>query len=333
MDQVYNLAVNLLGQNLIPNYPVYLSVVLPAFNEETVVAISIPNIIEEITNSSRFYYYQFDFEIIVVDDGSKDRTLEKLLDLKSSYPFVRILRMTGNHGHMQALEAGLQCAIGKYVITMDIDLQDPPSYIGQMIHMAESENLECVQTIRKDRMKDTFMKRFTASIFYKFMKILTGVQVIPHAGDYRLLTNEVVKEIISSPEIHKIFRFLIPSMNLDMKTLEIVRDERISGKSKYPYIKMIAFAVDSVFGFSKRPLRIISLVGLVTSAVLIAGTAVTFSLWIFFGAVPGWAPLILFSLSSNALILAALGVTGEYIARIYVQTVGRSTLRYKEIIP
>jgi polyisoprenyl-phosphate glycosyltransferase len=315
------------SQNGVP----YVSIVIPAYNEETTVQISIPIIIGEITKSNRYHKTPFLFEVIVIDDGSEDKTLTKLLDLKSEYPFLRILKMTGNHGHMQALESGMRSAKGKWIVTMDVDLQDPPSYIGDMIQLAEEENLECVQTVRKNRNKDSFLKKVTANLFYKTMAILTGVKVIPHAADFRLLSNEVVQELLNSPEINKIFRFLIPEMHLEMKTLEIVRDKRVSGSSKYPYIKMITFALDSIFGFSKRPLRIISLAGFIISAFFSIFAISLIIFWISFQNYPVWILLFAFMLIGNALIIASVAAIGEYISRIYLQTMKRSTLRFNEI--
>jgi dolichol-phosphate mannosyltransferase len=311
--------------------PPFLSIVLPAYNEEAVIPIAIPVVIDAIQSSKRFQKKPFAFELVVVDDGSLDRTLENLEILRTEFPMIRVIKMLGNQGHMNALEAGLRVARGHFVVTMDIDLQDPPSYIGQMIEIAELEGSDCVQTVRADRTSDSFMKKKTASLFYKIIKIVTGVNAIPHAADYRLLKRDLVLEIIKSPEVNKVLRFIIPTMNVKISILQIIRDSRVAGTTKYPYKKMISFAMDSVFGFSRRPLRIISSIGLLFSSLLGFGTIVTFILWIQFGAVPGWTSLIMLILSSNALILAALGIIGEYISKIFIQSIDRSRLRYTEI--
>ncbi len=310
---------------------VHLSIVIPAYNEEDVISLSIPVIINEVRASDRYKLSPFLFEIIVVDDGSEDQTLEELVGLRKKYPNLRIVKMFGNQGHMSALEAGLRTSNGSFVITMDADLQDPVRYIPKMLQIAEDEDVDCVQCVRTDRSSDTKLKKITAQIFYMSLKMITGVKAIPNAADFRLLTRDSVLEITKSPEVNKILRFIIPEMKLKTYQLEIVRDKRIAGKTKYPYFKMASFALDSFFGFSRRPLRAISLLGIIASVLFGSAALGAFLLWFAVGTIPGWTSLVMLILASNSLVLAALGVIGEYISKIFIQSVGRSTLRYTEL--
>jgi len=314
-----------------------LSVVIPAFNEELVITECITRI-RNVLSATDIKY-----EILVVNDGSTDDTLGIIKGLKLS-DGIRVINLTTNVGHMNALRAGLEASSGDYVVTIDADLQDPPEAIPEMFNIIcttgaaaeEKSNLnevtwDVVQAFRVDRSKDTFWKRKTATGYYKVIKKITGISLVPHAADFRIMKRHVVEKLVSLPEKNLIYRLLIPSLGFRIVAFPIERGSRFAGTTKYTNLKMLSLAIDSVIGFTHRPLRLLAYAGISASVILFIGSIVTLLIYIFGNTLPGWPSLVLLILSFNAFLFAGLGLVGEYVGRIYQLVQNRPRIPWNEI--
>ena len=319
----------------------FLSVVIPVFNEELVISETIKRI-REILNFS-----QINHEILVVNDGSIDNTLAILIQLQSESTSIRIINLSTNSGHMNAIRAGLEASYGDFVLTIDADLQDPPEAIPDMYALISAEQREkqkkgggqvtlessydVVQAYRADRTSDTFWKRRTASLYYKIIKKVTGIDLIPHAADYRIMKRHVVDTLIELPEKKLVFRLLIPSLGFRVALFPVERRKRFAGDSKYTNRKMVSLAIDSIIGFSNRPLRYLAYLGTFASFVLFLASVGTLLLYVFGDTLPGWPSLVLLILSFNAFLFAGLGLVGEYVGRTYQLVQARPNSPWNEL--
>jgi dolichol-phosphate mannosyltransferase len=312
-----------------------LSVVIPVFNEELVIEESITRI-RRILEVSRIVN-----EIIVVNDGSTDTTLDVLFGLKKSGP-LRIINLSSNSGHMNAIRVGLENSKGDYIVTIDADLQDPPEAIPDMFKIISSKqemvgggvfqrSYDVVQAYRIDRTTDSIWKRKGASMYYTIIKKITGIGLTPHAADYRIMKRHVVDKLVSLPEKNLVYRLLIPSLGFHVALFPIERNKRFAGTSKYTLSKMFSLGIDSIISFTYKPLRLVAVSGLLTAGFLFLGAIATFTISIFGSTVPGWASLVLLVLSTNAFLLATLGLVGEYVGRIYELVQSRPRMSWSEI--
>jgi dolichol-phosphate mannosyltransferase len=293
-----------------------LSIVIPVYNEEEVILESLRSIHKIATE------IEMNFEIICVDDGSRDQTAQKITEAIKLYPGVRLIKLQKNFGHMAALTAGMSQALGNLVLTMDADLQDPPEYIPTMLDMINSidsnnEKIDVVQALRVDRTSDSILKRTTARLYYNLIKKLTGVSIPPNSADFRIMTKKTVNIILSIPEKGKIFRLLIPYLGFNIAYLNIRRDPRLAGTTKYSLRKMISLAINSVISFSYKPLRAMTIMGLIFSLVCGVLSAFYFIAYVKGESIKGWTSLALLLLASNALIMMSIGLLGEYVGRVH----------------
>lgn len=315
-----------------------LSVVIPVFNEALVISESIKRI-REILHVS-----QINHEILVINDGSSDDTLKILIQIQE-LTALRIINLSTNSGHMNAIRAGLEASYGDFVLTIDADLQDPPEAIPDMYAIITAEqndknrggqntlgvSYDVVQAYRADRTTDTLWKRKTAALYYKIVKKITGIDLIPHAADYRIMKRHVVDTLIALPEKKLVFRLLIPSLGYRIALFPIERRKRFAGDSKYTNRKMVSLAIDSIIGFSNRPLRFLAYLGTFASIVLFLASVGTLFLYLFGDTIPGWPSLVLLLLSFNAFLFAGLGLVGEYVGRIYQLAQARPNSSWNEL--
>ena len=311
-----------------PKHHINISVVIPVLNEAEIIEQSILRV-RKVLQGLRTTY-----EIVVVDDGSSDLTLNKLMELKKDIVQLRIIKLARNVGHMNAIAVGLASAKGMYVVTIDGDMQDPPEKITEMYQIAKSNHdIDVVQAVRIDRSTDTVFKRTSASIFYRMAVSMTGIPVIPNAADYRLLKRHVVDFLVKLPEKNKVYRLLIPYFGFNVWLIDIKREQRIGGKSKYPLSKMLSLTMNSFISFSTKPLQFFMKIGLLFSGFFFL--AALASVWIWWSGiwsfVPGWTSVIFILLMSNSLVIAAIGLVGEYVARTYMQSLDRPSIKYHEI--
>lgn len=308
-----------------------LSIVIPAYNEEQSIVRSIPRITDVINTIPLSDYGIDDYEIIIVDDGSTDKTYERVVALKLEDRHFRIIKMRGNSGHMKALEAGLKASRGEFVVSIDADLQEPPEAIPEMIAILfGNPSLDYVQAARSNRSQDTYFKRKTAAIYYNLIQRATGVAVIPHAADYRIIRRSCLNEILLLPEKQKVFRLLLPKLKMKVQVVDVVRTEREFDQSKYNFRTMSKLAINSLLGFSSRPLRFIALLGSVMSALFLIGAIATVYIWINFKTIPGWTSIALLILLTQAVNIVCLSIIAEYISRIFTQVIDRPAFNYSE---
>ena len=293
-----------------------LSIIVPLYNEELVAEAVIRKIFEEALRIG------MTFEVIAVNDGSTDLTEKILMSLQKNYKQLRIVSFYRNWGHMAAISEGLLKSQGQLVVTLDGDFQDPPEYIKLLItkyqeSMALGEPVDVVQTVRVDRSSDTFFKRITANIYYKIIRQLTGVKIIAHAADFRLLNRNAINVINAMDESMKIYRILIPYLGLKTALVSIRRDARRAGESKYSIKAMVKLALNSFLSFSSTPLRLVGVFSFFLSIFLLLLAGIFLFLWMNGFAIPGWTSIVLLMTSINCLVFAVLGLLGEFVSRIY----------------
>ena len=290
-----------------------LSIVVPAYNEEDVIGPFAARARPVLDGLAMPY------EVLVVDDGSTDQTPEVLADLAQTWREVRVVRLRRNAGHQAAITAGLDHCRGELVVTMDIDLQDPPEVIGELVAAHHQTGADVVYAQRADRRSDSWFKRRTAGVFYRLMRDAAGAKVPPHVGDFRLLTREAVDTLRALPERHRVYRLLIPWMGFPSTIVQFRRDARAAGQSKYPLSKMTRLAADSITSFTAKPLRIATWLGIWGSLLCLGAMLVALFAQFSGHTIPGWASVFVAVLFLGAIQLLCLGLLGEYVGRLYAE--------------
>jgi len=302
------------------------SVVIPAFNEEG----NIKPLLEKLTSILENYH---NYEILFVDDGSEDKTLENLKIQGQKNHRVRYISLSRNFGHQNALKAGLDHAVGDCIVTMDGDLQHPPELIPRLVEKWQ-EGYEVVTTIRLNDPRSSFLKRGTSGMFYRLVNRLSDIRIPKGAADFRLLDRSVVNILKDTKEYYLFFRGMIAWMGFHQCTLEYIPDKRFSGKSKYSFKRMFGFALTGITSFSLKPLRLSILLGLFF-ALLAFGYGVYAILikLLTDQAVPGWTSVLASVLFIGGLQLTVLGIIGEYIGKLFVESKKRPHYIIKEKSP
>ena len=292
-----------------------LTVIIPIFNEEAV----IPELARRLREVIRVWNTQIDsWEVIFVNDGSKDRSLEQLRQLAAEEPRFKVISFARNFGHQMAITAGLDRAEGEAVVIMDADLQDPPEVVSEMITRWR-EGFDVVYGVRTKREGETLFKRASAAIFYRMLRaMLGGISIPADAGDFRLIGRPVVLAMRALRERHRFVRGMVAWVGFRQTAVYYARPARFAGETKYPIKKMVRFAVDGIASFSVVPLRFATWLGVLagTMAGLTAAWA-TYQRFFGTGVVPGWTTIMIaVALGSSAQLLMT-GVLGEYVGRIY----------------
>ena len=293
-----------------------ISVVVPMYYEEEVAKecyTRLKNVLEKIEN--------YNYEIIFVNDGSKDKTLEILKEIAKENKNVKIISFSRNFGHQCAVTAGLRYVTGDAIVIIDADLQDPPELIPEMIKLWEEGN-EVIYGKRKSREGESRFKLLSASMFYKTLNALSDVEIPKDTGDFRLVDRKVVEVINSLPEHNKFLRGLFSWVGFKQKAYEYERKERYAGKTKYPLKKMLKLAQDGIFSFSIKPLKIVGAMGIlsVIISIILFVYAVLSYAFDWNNLVPGWTSLMVTMTFIGGMILISLWMIGEYIGRIYDET-------------
>jgi dolichol-phosphate mannosyltransferase len=296
-----------------------LSVVVPMYNEEAVIPFFVERLRPVLDGLDVSY------EVVAVDDGSKDATSTMLFEQGRAWPQLRLIKLRRNSGHQAALTAGLQRAHGEWVVSIDADLQDPPETIAEMLRLAQEEGLDVVYGVRADRSTDTFFKRQTAGVYYKLMRGIVGGDMPSQAGDFRLLSREAVDVITRLPERTPVYRLLVPSLGFASGQVEYAREKRAAGETKYPLRKMVALAWDSAANFSAAPLRLATWLGAVGFVLCLAMMVFGIVVWANGTVIPGWTSLFIAVLLLASVQLICLGLLGEYVSRIYKTVQNRPT--------
>ncbi|NTV42957.1 MAG: glycosyltransferase family 2 protein [Syntrophobacteraceae bacterium] len=293
-----------------------LSIVVPCYNEEAVVRETARRLLDLADGwVSRGLIAAY--EIIFVNDGSKDRTLALLKEMAKDNSHVKVISFSNNFGHQAALTAGLHNAGGDAAVTLDADLQDPPEVIEEMLEK-HRQGFHIVYGVRRNRNEDSAFKRFTALGFYRLMRMM-GVKVIVNHADFRLLSRSVLEEFKSFREVNRFLRGLIPLMGFAQATVEYDRDRRFAGSTKYPLRRMLSFALDGITSFSSVPLRMASVCGLVIFAVSLCLGVWVLAVRVAGDSVPGWASTVLPIYFLGGIQLMFFGILGEYLGKIYME--------------
>lgn len=299
-----------------------LSIVVPLYNEEGNVA----PLVERIVAIAGRLEGAPSYELVLVNDGSTDRTLERIRDELARRENIVIVNLSRNFGHQIAATAGMDIASGDAVILMDGDLQDPPELIAQFVAKWRA-GYDVVYAVRRTRKGESPFKLFTARLFYRVIKRLTKVSIPVDTGDFRLMSRRVVEALKRSPERHRFLRGMVSWVGYNQIGVEYDRDERHSGTTKYPLPKMLRFAIDGITSFSDVPLRFASYLGFISSAVAFIYALIVIGYKLFSlhppGYTPGWASTIVAVLFLGGVQLISLGILGEYIGRIYDEAKGR----------
>lgn len=299
-----------------------LSLVVPAFNEEEAMEQSFERTYRAMSSIG------YPFEIIYIDDGSRDRTWEIISRLAREHEEVRALRFSRNFGHQLAVTAGMDEAKGDAVIIMDADLQDPPEVIADMVKAWE-QGADIAYGKRMHRKGETAAKKFTAWCYYRLLNFMSAYPIPLDTGDFRLLDKAVADEFKVLREHNRFLRGMSAWLGYNAVPVEYVREERCAGKTKYTLKKMLRLAADGIFGFSSRPLTLIGWAGLAVLCIALLGLIATIACAAVTG-VPGWLWAVCALVLLDGVILCAMGVQGAYTQRIYDEVKGRPLYIIKE---
>ena len=295
-----------------------LSIVIPVYFEENVIGVIYSRLKDILSRIS------YNYEIIFVDDGSMDRTLELLKEIASKDKSVKIISFSRNFGHQVAITAGIDEASGDGIILMDADMQDPPEVILEMIVKWE-KGYDVVYAKRKHRIGESFFKKTTASIFYKLFNKLTDVKIPLDTGDFRLIDRKIKNDLFKMREKNRFVRGIISWLGYRQTFVEFERLKRVSGETKYPLRKMIKFAYDGITSFSVFPLKIALNIGFFS--ILIALFLVFYAIYqyLFFPTVtiPGWTSILVAVVFFGGVQLFTIGIIGEYVGRIFEESKNR----------
>jgi glycosyltransferase involved in cell wall biosynthesis len=299
-----------------------LSIVVPLYNEEGNVA----PLVERIVAIADRLEGAPSYEIVLVNDGSTDRTLERIREELAQREHLVLINLSRNFGHQLAASAGMDMAAGDAIVLMDGDLQDPPELIAAFVERWR-DGYDVVYAVRRTRKGESPFKLFTARLFYRIIKRLTKVSIPVDTGDFRLMSRRVVDALKRSPERHRFLRGMVSWVGYNQIGIEYDREERYSGSTKYPLPKMLRFAIDGITSFSDVPLRFASYLGFISSAVAFLYALIVIGYKLFSlsppGYTPGWASTIVAVLFLGGVQLISLGILGEYIGRIYDEVKGR----------
>jgi glycosyltransferase involved in cell wall biosynthesis len=291
------------------------SIVVPMFNEEQVAEAFFARLMPALAPLPSF-------EVVVVDDGSRDRTPGVLSDLAANDPRIRVVRLARNFGHQTAITAGIDMASGDTVTVIDADLQDPPELIPDMVALWRG-GADIVFAIRERRRGEGLFKRLSAAFFYRMIRTLARADIPLDAGDYRLMSRRAVAGLGAMRERSRYIRGLVGWMGLRRATVTYAREERAAGKTKYPLSKMVRLAVDGIVSFSSRPLQIATWIGFATSALGMVLAALAVADWVGGHTVQGWTSLMIVVLLFGGVQLLTLGIVGAYVGRIYAEILRR----------
>jgi polyisoprenyl-phosphate glycosyltransferase len=288
-----------------------LSLVLPIYNEEPV----IPELHKRL--EAFLASVGETWEVIFVDDGSRDKSFEMLKAVCEGEPRYKLVSFARNFGHQFAITAGVDYAEGEAVVVMDADLQDPPEVVGQMLAKWR-EGYDVVYGVRAKREREGVFKRATAALFYRLLRAMVGVPIPVDVGDFRLMSRRVVLTLRALREANRFVRGMVAWVGFRQTAVEYVRPGRFAGETHYPLRKMIRFALDGITSFSVIPLRVATLLGTVSGL-----ASVGIALWALYewyfkeGVVAGWTTIMIaVSLAASAQLLM-IGILGEYVGRIY----------------
>lgn len=296
-----------------------LAIVIPCYNEEKVLSETNMRLLRRMDDMQLAGVISADSTINYVDDGSKDRTWQLIEEFAAIDKRVHGIKLSRNQGHQNALLAGLFSVEAEAVITMDADLQDDIAVMQDMVRAFQA-GFQVVYGVRKSRSTDTWFKRGTASLYYKLLHVL-GVDVVYNHADYRLMGMVAIEALKGYHEVNLFLRGIIPLLGYPTSTVYYDRAERFAGESKYPLSKMLVLAINGITSFSVAPLRFITFLGTVVSILSLCMIGWVLYGWYFMGAtIPGWVSSVVPIYFLGGVQLLSIGVVGEYVSKIYMET-------------
>jgi len=305
-----------------------LSVVVPCYNEQEVLA-ELYRRLSAVCRESKISY-----EIVLVNDGSKDRTWPMMAELTESDPTIVAVNLSRNHGHQLALTAGLSICRGERILIIDADLQDPPELLPEMMAKMDT-GADVIYGQRRHREGEAVTKLITAAVFYRLIARLTDVPIPRDTGDFRLMSRRALDVLLAMPERHRFIRGMVSWIGFRQEPLVYDRATRFAGTTKYPFRKMLRFAFDAITAFSVKPLALASYVGMITG--VFALSLLGYSLGSYLGLFPGklergWTSLMSVIALLGSVQLMVLGIIGEYLGRMYEQVKGRPLFIIQDIV-
>ena len=309
-----------------------LAIVVPCYKEEAVLHEThkrLSQLLDRLTTEERISPKSY---ILYVNDGSTDRTWEIIKEFYKNTSYACGLNLAGNVGHQNALMAGLNTVKERCdaAISIDADLQDDVNVIPEMVERYMEGN-DIVYGVRRERKTDTFFKRTTALAFYRLMKTMGAKSVYNHA-DYRLMSSRAIQQLCRFRERNLYLRGLVPLIGYQTACVYYNRDKRFAGESKYPFKKMLNFAIDGITSFSVKPVRMIFWLGCIFLLIALCVTIWTLRAYFLHDTVPGWSSLMISLWLVGGTILVSLGIVGEYIGKIYIEVKDRPRYNEEELL-
>ena len=303
------------------------SCIVPCFNEEEV----IPLYYEEMQKVRKQEEGKIDFEIIFIDDGSKDKTLEVIKKLSEQDECIHYVSFSRNFGKEAAMYAGFEHANGEYVVTMDVDLQDPPHLIPEMIRCIEEEGYDSVATRRVTRKGEPPIRSFFARRFYGLINKISDADIVDGARDFRMMKRYMVNAILSMPEYNRFTKGIFGWVGFKTKWIEFENVERAAGETKWSFWKLFRYALEGIIAFSTVPLTIVSLIGVIVCIIAFLFLLFVVIRAVIFGdPVAGWPSLICVISFLSGIQLLGIGVVGMYLSKTYLETKKRPIYIKKE---
>ena len=301
-----------------------LSIIVPCFNEEE----SIPYFYDEVKKVTK--NMDIKLELIFVDDGSRDKTLE-VIKSKTDDKEVKYISFSRNFGKEAAMYAGLSMASGDYVTIMDVDLQDPPSLLPEMVRLIEEEGYDCVATKSTSRNGYSFLRKTFTKWFYDIIGKMSKTEMVPGARDYRLMTRQMVEAVLSMKEYNRYSKGLFSFVGFKTKWIEFENKERVAGTTKWNFWKLFSYALDGIVGFSTAPLTMAAFIGVLFCLIAFIMIIVIIVKTLAFGdPTSGWPSLACIIFMVSGIQLLCLGIIGEYLEKMYMEVKQRHIYIIKE---
>lgn len=304
-----------------------ITVVIPCYNEEE----SIPLFYQEISKVIEKMKYKVLFELIFVNDGSKDQTLNEIRQLSKLDQSVRYLSFSRNFGKEAAMLAGLEYATGDYITTMDVDLQDPPDLLEEMLRIIQEEHYDCVATKSTSRNGYSFFRKFCTKWYYRIVGAISKTEMVAGARDFRLMTRQMVDAILLMKEYNRYSKGLFSFVGFDTKWIEFQNQQRVAGTTKWSFWKLFSYALDGITAFSTVPLVLAAIIGMIFCIIAFIMIIIIILKTLIWGdPVSGWPSLACIIFLVGGVQLFCTGIIGQYLSKTYLEAKKRPIYIIKE---
>ncbi len=299
-----------------------ITIIVPCYNEEETIPIFVEEMNKIYTRMKKKYDIQMEY--LFVDDGSKDNTLEVMKETAENNPHVSFISFSRNFGKEAAMFAGLENADGNYVVIMDVDLQDPPELVEQMYHEIKNSHYDCIASRRVDRKGESPIRSFFAKMFYKIIRKISKINIMPGARDFRMMTRQMVDSIVSLREYNRFSKGIFQWVGFETKWLNFENRNRVAGTTKWSFWGLLVYAIEGVIAFSTAPLALSSIIGIVFCVIALIMVVIFFVRAMIWGdPVSGWPSLACIICFTAGIQLFCNGITGLYLSKTYSEVKGR----------